>query len=94
MHESLNLTNVPFTLDGHDYTFTTKAEGDVIRVFDSNCNLIADAEFDHGVEQIYYSLITPENGAEVEGDLNFFEFLDKPRKELAKHLAFLHGESL
>lgn len=91
--EHQDVTKKPFYLDGIDYYFSTKAEGDAIWVYNARGELIADAEFDHGVDQVFYSLITPENGVEIEGDLDFFEFLDKPREELAKHLAFLHGES-
>lgn len=80
-----DLLTLKLQVDGHDYTYHVWQNGRVIEVFDANGYAFADAEFDSGVEQVFYSIRTQEEGTVAEGDLSYFEFQDK-YEELARAL--------
>lgn len=75
-----------FFCDGIEYSFDVRANGDVLDVYNVEGEMVAQAEFDHGVEQLFCEHIDPEDGDRVEFDVSFFEFIDKPRWELAYYL--------
>lgn len=76
-----------FICDGHDYSFDVRAGNDVVDVYNVYGEMVAQAEFDHGVDQLFCEHIDPEDGERTEFELSFFEFVEKPRLELAYYLA-------
>jgi hypothetical protein len=76
-----------FVCNGCDYSFDVRAGGDVLDVYNVHGEMVAQAGFDHGVEQLFCEHIDPDDGERVEFELSFFEFIDKPRYDLAYHLA-------
>lgn len=54
------------TYNGHDYSVTVTRGGDVVHIYATGADgierLVADAEKDSAVEQVFASYITPEDG--------------------------------
>lgn len=82
------MTTFTITVDACDYTVEETHAGDVIRVFDSTGQKIADAERDHACEYVQFGYFTEEEGCIGEAGQEALFHMDN--KKLAEWLVATH----
>lgn len=78
------------TVDGIDYQADLRWDGDVVDVYDVNGDPIASAEYDHAVEEVYYSCFDDEGRMEEFGGASWDLFHNYTPMQVAEWLCSTH----